>query len=577
MTTPPTLFINYSTAEDFHDYRHRQQALSYVGKYIRNGGTRRRRVLAGASTQSGSLGSTTTPGIVDQKLSVGLVTTHPDARPLIQRDKGDTYRPPAPEKCLPCMGASVKPISGLDGSVLRYYVEQALAATYSFEFAELYDRTVSSHRFFPILQETVQVAVQQEILVLEGLIADTAYLMAAMHPELKDSLMIHGHKSTNRALNMLRSRLANGDSMQSLEDLHAVLHLCMGAFNCGDMASARLHLKAFEAILSANHFEGVLFQCLLETARMYDVYLLLYLGPVPVFHSEWTSEFLASIALLSKEVMPTNRGRGRAWWQEHLTITMAPDASPRSRGFGVVQPNKLYDGIDDGIIPDPVSDVVKLYTAARSALARCFTDRKVKAEHIETAHKLNVVCLHRLACAYIAIQEKLRQPAQHSLKRHKVLLLMKCLLLAMQLVSLRDEGPLVQGAAVEKRHELSRSLWPLRLPAVLATLVDSQHGDPVSDRHRAYMELLLWMMLVAVSQLHNKEVTPRQWLDKEICRMVHTLGCETDEAYGDVIAQYTFSKQEHTYLLRAIQDAIFRQNDPDKTGDKAEWAPAGAP
>lgn len=102
----------------------------------------------------------------------------------------------------------------MDGAVIRFLMGRSLSQVYSIELAKAFQRNTSSHRFFPIIQAVLQMAVHQGTFLIESLLATTAYMMAAAVPELQHSLVTYGHRSTVRATKELRLALEFGGLLQ---------------------------------------------------------------------------------------------------------------------------------------------------------------------------------------------------------------------------------------------------------------------------------------------------------------------------------------------------------------------------
>jgi hypothetical protein len=471
-----------------------------------------------------------------------------------------------PARCLSSWGSTVRTLSEMDGSVMRYYVENSLALTYSCELADLYQRIVSSHRFLPILQATLQMAVHHEVLLLGSLLADTAYMMSVAIPELEGSYTAYGHQASSKAMKTLRSNLSVGSAEQPLNNLHSILHLCMCAFTCGNLATARLHLQAFQTMLGVNRFEGAVFGCLLETARLYDVYVMTCAEQKPLLDREWTSLFLRGIGLVDMSIEATNAGS--IWWQDEIRVTITEMTLPAEEGphdYTKVKSNGFLLALSKEAISNTVTSLVYLYSVARTALTSCFTSRRVSTENIETAHRLNIVVLHRLTYAYFWIQEQLQSQLAVGPDDWEPHLFTKCLLLAFQISTLQLQGRLLQKAVWARCHKLCKSLWQLRQPQPVDTIEEAadSRDEKKSDQARSREQLILWMMLVVSNQLRGKVLAAVPWLNAQICQIMDILHARWDEDLSEVIKMYTFSEDEYTCLMNTMHDATSWRKRPD--------------
>ena len=563
---PTTMFINYVDGDDVHDLRHKQKALSYVGKLVR----RRAQPKPGPKIAPSKPKKVICPTIASSVFNEPESEEGNQPRRRTESDPLPTNRDqqrPALPKCLSSMGPCVRAITELEGNILRFYAEKALVLFYSCELGTIYGNTVAGHRFFPVLRETLQNAIQHEILVLESLVAATASLMMATLVSASDENLdfrLSAQKSASKAISTLQARLDASDKASRLNNLHAVLHLGLAALVFGDLASAQIHLSAFKTMLKADTFEGDIYRCLLETARLCDIYVATWAGQSPGLESSWTGEFLESIKLIRSS--SNSMKADSMWWEEDIVVTIDPGDSHETWAYNTIKPNGFIDGLESKAVPSLLMDEMKLYAASKSSLAHCFNSPTVDANTIGTAHRLNVVCLHRLTFAYATVQENLQTtsptPTPHNEKHHKTQLFTKALILALQICSLQYQGAWMQRAIWDRCNELSRTLLELlhlSIPDEPSTS-SRQLIPEVQHRLNQCTELVLWMLLVTLHHLQTRKPELLPWLDLQVCRIAGTLEIDSGQSVEERIAKYTFSEQEYSSLECAMWNALLRQN-----------------
>ena len=417
-------------------------------------------------------------------------------------------------------------------------------------------------------------ALCEDVLLLEGLIAGAAHMISTLDIDLRESFLVHGHKAASRAVKELRPRLENNVPAQSLNNLHGVLLLFMAAFNCGELTPARLHLQAFKAMVESNDFDGIIFMCLLETARLYDMYVAICIGQCPIMDPQWISSFLASIALIEPTTTPPMNG-GVGSWHHEVRVTLATNPNPGRQDYREIVPNGFTDALEGGAISASMTNVVRLYAATRTGLARCFNDSSLDPETLETAHRLNVVCLHGLAFLYVSVHKKLQADGGRSPAVTESLSFAKCFILALQISSLYDQGPAMHFASLEKCHQLRRTLSCLRQPIAVPKECNTEsHKERPDHRLRIRTEVVFWAMLVALHHMRAQKVIQTEWMDTQTCRVANALDIGGDDDFAEAMAKYTFSQKEYISPLRAMQNAMVRQNrrrSDGATNDRLEW------
>ena len=123
--TGQVIFINYSDANDVHDYRHKQKVLSHVGKYLRNRGTPQARQRL-ATTTSGKLGrqpvisEPVTPSVKQGSVELTIRPQQAELAPA-NPPMADLDQPQQPQKCISAVGPCVRSISELDGRILHLW------------------------------------------------------------------------------------------------------------------------------------------------------------------------------------------------------------------------------------------------------------------------------------------------------------------------------------------------------------------------------------------------------------------------------------------------------------------------
>jgi hypothetical protein len=394
----------------------------------------------------------------------------------------------------------------------------------------------------------------QDLQLLNSLLAVTAYLMAA-NTSIKDKSIELGHRASQRAIQELRTRLDAKVDVVASNALQTMLHLARGAFYCGELSIAFVHLRAFlgfEPMLR----NGTLWErCIRRIAFAYDVYLAAETGKCPMMNwvisddnDHYPEPECSPPSLRQDPQESTSRTVAVRTKRQTSTLVVpnvkATDSTTQIRAPSAGLTQQLYqhslhkagygfsEALVEGVLSPSLGLVVKLYLSLTE-----FSDRWSGAEYItpeafEWSHMRTLRTMHELCKAFHNVQS-LQHPTNSSPRHPRQALaaasglekrfLDQEAIVALQLHLITPQGPWLHRTANALVRRLRRCM-ELRILALNSQPRSPKDSTGVFDRRKTlYKELQLWMCMVGMLAAQSIP-EERTWFEDLAVSLAEALG-----------------------------------------------------
>ncbi|KAK5046015.1 hypothetical protein LTR84_008802 [Exophiala bonariae] len=586
---PPFAWINYTDARQPRNAALRHHVYSHVGKYFRNRSFARR--TTERNTMADDPGPTNSrPESVDPPLlpeGNATLVNNPDPEPETSQPRQRLLqsKPTASNKiscCLGSLGPICTNLSNYDATVLHYYLEQSLILVFNHEFRGIVNKSALSHRFFPVLSNTAQCAMQDKQL-LDSLLSVTAYLMTNVVANY-DTPMNLGHQASYRALRRLRTSLSISSTVQFMNNLHTMLHLCMGAYHCGEIDVALLHLRAllrFERQLSAQELWA---QCIWQTLRMYDVYIAAENGQFPMMAIPGScrlsvAQDLSDSHELSLDTAVALHGSSTtagSWRYAELvkpcharsletrlqdgataaTMHLPNEELPMSDGFS--------KAIRAGIISRRIGQATRQYLELAEFANECMMSASVDMEALEWSHQRTVSQLHELCILHkqISIDQSLNDLAVQAKpypgsRPTGFAQLTQATILAIQIDLFVNQGPWLGRATRVLLRRLRRCLDGLN-PRSCSNLTEVDLSPDARGMILIHQQLRLWIVFIGILAANDSPDDLACFENQAVC-LTKSLGIHNAAAISSILNVFGATKPYEGARIHKIGQLFARK------------------